>query len=146
VPLVESTGAIMHLAPQPIVLGPVLQAPEVHLAQRPDGRIAVARHFAGSPVAEAGDVDRDALLAAAAGVLPALRGARVERVTVGRRVLPADGLPIVGRGRAVPDVWCLATNAGISLGPLLAQLLTTAVLDGVEPDVLAPYRAERFAA
>lgn len=143
VPLVESTGAIVHIAPHPLVLGPVLQAPDVHVVQRPDGRAAVARHFAGTPVVEAGDADQDALLRTASAVLPALGNARVERVTVGRRILPADGLPIVGRGSQ--DVWCLATNAGISLGPLLAQLLTTEIVDDAEVDLLAPYRAGRFA-
>lgn len=144
VPLVESHGAIVHLPPAPLVLGPVLQAPAVHIVQRPDGRAAVARHFAGTPVVEADDVDEAALLRTAREVLPALATDRVERTTVGRRVLPADGLPIVGRSPAVQDVWCVATNAGISLGPLLAQLLATEVVDDVRPGPLAPYGAERF--
>lgn len=146
VPLVESRGAIVHLEPLPLFLGPVVQAPEVHAVQRMDGRVAIARHYGGSSVGEDGHVDPEALLRSAAAVLPILQRARVERITVGRRVLPADGLPIIGRSPTSPNVRCVATNAGISLGPLLAQLLCTEILDDVEIGMLAPYRASRFSA
>ena len=141
VPLVESPGALVHTAPQPRRLGPVLLAPEAHVLQRPDGRMVVGRDFAGGDVG----LEPTALLAAAAGVLPALAGVTPERRTLCRRVLPADGLPVLGRsagGRA----YVMATHSGVSLGPLLGRLVATELLDDVEVDLLAPYRPERFAA
>jgi len=42
------------------------------------------------------------------------------------------------------NVHSVTTNAGITLGPVLAQLMTTEILDDAEVDVLAPYRADRF--
>ena len=145
VPLIDSVGAIVHLEPMPQVLGPIVYAPSVHVLQRPDGRLVLARHYSGvAPAQPSADVDVDALLTDAAEYLPALTGAKVEKVTRGRRILPADGLPIVGRSPRFPNVRCLATNAGISLGPLFAQLLTTELLDEAEIDLLADYRASRF--
>ena len=44
----------------------------------------------------------------------------------------------------VCNVHSVTTNAGITLGPVLAQLMTTEILDDTEVDVLAPYRADRF--
>ena len=135
VPLVESPGALVHTAPQPRRLGPVLLAPEAHVLQRPDGRLVVGRDFAGGDVG----LEPAALLAAAAGVLPALAGVGPERRTLCRRVLSADGLPVLGRepgGRA----YVMATHSGVSLGPLLGRLVATELLDDVEVDLLAPYR------
>lgn len=145
VALVESYGAIVHLRPMPAFLGPVVQGPTAHALQRPDGRVLVARHYAGTPVEEAQEIDAEEMLRVASGVLPALANAEVERVTVGHRILPADGLPIVGRAPDVPDLRCVATNAGISLGPFLAQLLCTEIVDDAEVDLLRPYDARRFA-
>lgn len=146
IPLVESFGAIVHLEPMPLFLGPVLLAPSVHAVQRPDGRVLIAHHYAGSPVVEGVEVDSQALLEAASRVLPNLSRARVERVTVGKRILPADGLPIVGRNAELTNLVCLATNAGVSLGPVLAELLAAEVVDGVRTDLLEPYTANRFQA
>ncbi|MBI0382044.1 FAD-binding oxidoreductase, partial [Streptomyces albiflaviniger] len=91
-------------------------------------------------------LDGEGLLADAAAVLPPLRGAEIEKVTVGRRIVPADGLPVIGRSPLYRNVHSVTTNAGITLGPCLAQLLATEVLDDVRVDVLDPYRATRFTA
>lgn len=143
-PLVESSGSIVHLAPLPAFLDPVLLGPTVHAIQRRDGRVVIARHYSGSPVGDPDHLDAPGLLADTAGVLPPLRQAEIEKVTVGRRIIPADGLPIIGRSPVLGNVHSVTTNAGITLGPVLAQLMTTEILDGGEVDVLAPYRADRF--
>lgn len=143
-PLVESSGSIVHLAPLPAFLDPVFLGPTVHAIQRRDGRVVIAKHYSGSPVGDPDHLDAPGLLAEAAAVLPPLRRAEIEKVTVGRRIIPADGLPVIGRGPVLGNVHSVTTNAGITLGPVLAQLMTTKILDDVEVDVLAPYRADRF--
>lgn len=144
VPLEDSQGAIVHLEPLPLFLQPVFEAPQIHALQRPDGRVLVARHFAGTPVVEGTDINADALVAETAKMLPQVRDAQIERVTTGRRILPTDGLPIIGHNPAYPNVRCMATNAGITLAPLLAQLLTTEILDENQTDLLTPFRSSRF--
>lgn len=64
---------------------------------------------------------------------------------VARRVIPADGLPVVSRSEKLPGVLSITTNAGISLAAGLSQLITTELLDGVTVNLLDPYRSERFA-
>lgn len=80
----------------------------------------------------------------AARVLPGLKNAIVEKVTETRRVIPADGLPVVSRSKELPGVLSITTNAGISLAAGLSQLITTELLDGVTVKLLDPYRSERF--
>jgi glycine/D-amino acid oxidase-like deaminating enzyme len=146
VPLVESDGAIVHLAPLPMFLNPVLLSPDVHVVQRQDGRVALAQHFAGSPVDEGNFVESTELLRTAAQVLPQLEHARIERTTVGRRVLPIDGLPIIGPSQRYPNAYCVALNAGISLGALVGELVATEIVEAVDVDLLRPYRPSRFTA
>ncbi|WP_060954082.1 NAD(P)/FAD-dependent oxidoreductase [Streptomyces hygroscopicus] len=146
VPLVASSGTIVHLAPLPPFLERVFLSSDVHAIQRTDGRVVLARHYTGTPVSDPAGLDGDGLLADAATVLPPLRRAQIEKVTVGRRIVPADGLPVIGRSPVYHNVHSVTTNAGITLGPCLAQLLSTEVLYDVRVDVLEPYRSTRFAA
>ncbi|WP_275558001.1 FAD-binding oxidoreductase [Streptomyces sp. 5-6(2022)] len=146
VPLADSSGTIVHLAPLPPFLERVLLSSDIHAIQRTDGRVVLAKHYSGTPVSDPAGLDGEGLLADAAAVLPPLRGAEIEKVTVGRRIVPADGLPVIGRSPLYHNVHSVTTNAGITLGPCLAQLLATEVLDDVRVDVLDPYRATRFTA
>jgi glycine/D-amino acid oxidase-like deaminating enzyme len=83
-------------------------------------------------------------MARAAAAQPALRDASIEKVTVGRRIVPADGLPVIGHSPLYSNVRSVTTNAGITRGPVLAQLMATEVLDEARVDVLDPYRVDRF--
>lgn len=144
VPLVETSGDIMHLEPQPIFIDPLVYSPDLHIAQRIDGRVVLAEHFTGSLGADEDRLNQQELLHRAIRMYPALENAKVEKVTTGRRILPRDGLPIIGCSESVPGVKSLTANAGITLGPILAQLFTIELLDGVPVDILEPYRASRF--
>ncbi|MQA11598.1 MAG: FAD-dependent oxidoreductase [Pseudonocardiaceae bacterium] len=144
-PLTESSGSIVHLAPMHRILDPVLLSFDVHAIQRPDGRLVIARHYSGSTVGDPDGLDSTQLLAEAAALLPALRDAEIEKTTTGRRIVPGDGLPIIGHSPVSPGVHSITTNAGITLAPILAQLMTTEILDGATVDLLTPYRDTRFA-
>ena len=144
VELVESAGSIVHLAPRRRFLDPVLLSSDVHAIQRSDGRTVIAKHYTGTPVGDPAGLDSEKLLADTTAVLPALAGAEIEKTTVGRRIVPADGLPVIGHSATRPNVHSITTNAGITLGPVLAQLLSTEIIDDVRIDVLDPYRSTRF--
>jgi glycine/D-amino acid oxidase-like deaminating enzyme len=143
VPLAESSGSIVHLEPIERLINSVLLTSKVHAIQRADGRVVIAQHFSGSPVGDPEVPEPEQLLAVAASVVPGLAGARIEKVTSRRRIVPQDGLPIYYNN--VDDgVAAITTNAGISLGPILAQLIVTEILTGVRSNRLDPYRADRF--
>jgi len=81
--------------------------------------------------------------------LPALPAdLTVERCTpfVGVRPMPADGLPVVGPLPWAKGLYAMTTHSGITLGPLLGDLLAEEILRGSMPAMLAPYRYERFEA
>ena len=69
----------------------------------------------------------------------------VDRATLGLRALTADLLPAVGRITDSGRVYAAVTHSGITLAPLLGELIAAEVLGGEEP-LLTPFRPGRFAA
>lgn len=87
------------------------------------------------------------LLARAARHLPGLSAPEVMAHAAPRicvRPVPADGLPIVGALSGVPGAYVAVTHSGITLGPLLADLLADEMFTRVPASVLASYRPDRF--
>lgn len=144
IPLAEGSGSIVHLAPLEQLFSSVLLTSKVHAIQRLDGRVVIAQHFSGSSVGDPSVPDPEKLLALAATVIPGLERAQIEKVTSRRRVVPSDGLPIYYNNVSDDGVAAITTNAGISLGPVLAQLIVSEILTGVRSDRLDLYRADRF--
>ncbi len=81
----------------------------------------------------------------AARFLPQLKDAPVERVTLGHRVMPADGFPIVGFTPRCPNLYIAAMHSGVTLAPLMGQLAALEIVDRAQVDLLEPYRPSRFA-
>ena len=87
------------------------------------------------------------LLERAAKVLSGLPLSRLRSQSLPRiciRPVPTDGLPIVG---ALPDVagaYVAVTHSGVTLGPLLAELLAGEIVTQAGSPLLARYRPTRF--
>ncbi|MDA0770073.1 MAG: FAD-dependent oxidoreductase [Chloroflexi bacterium] len=81
---------------------------------------------------------------AAKRYLPSLDRVTIKEVRRGRRPMPADGLPILGFAKSVPNLYFATMHSGVSLAPLVGEFATTEVLDGARIDILEPYRVERF--
>lgn len=142
VPLKNSPGLLAHTAPHARLLERVALAPGANIKQNPDGRIVTGTDFAASaittPSREAGEM----LLKNAGKFLSKLKDASLETVTLGHRVLPEDGLPIVGFCR--PSLYIAAMHSGMTLAPIIGQLAATEILDGAAVDLLTPFRLSRF--
>ena len=145
VPLKNSPGVLAHTAPRSQMLVRLALAPGAHVKQHRDGRVVTGANFGGSPVTDASKDYERKLVQRAAQFLPALEGAPVERVTVGYRVLPIDGFPIIGFAARCPNLYIAAMHSGITLAPLVGQLAALEILDGAQVDLLQPYRPGRFA-
>jgi glycine/D-amino acid oxidase-like deaminating enzyme len=145
VPLQESTGVLAHTAPCPRLLERIALAPGADIKQNPDGRIVTGLDFGDSGLREAAAGHGLKLLHNAERFVPELKGAKLETVTLGHRVLPKDGHPIIGFAERCPNLYIAAMHSGITLSPLVGQLAAAEILDGMTVDLLAPYRPARFA-
>ena len=87
------------------------------------------------------------LLHRAARVLPGLPlrdllARSVPRLCI--RPVPADGLPVVGALPNVPGAYVAVTHSGVTLGPLLAELLANEIVMQAALPLLSRYRPTRF--
>jgi glycine/D-amino acid oxidase-like deaminating enzyme len=146
VPLKESKGILAHTAPQPELLKRVMMPPGADVKQNFDGRIVTGANFGDTGDAQPTMELGHQYLAAAARYFPQLRNARVEYMTLGYRVMPQDGHPIIGRSPQFPNFYVAALHSGMTCAPIVGQLAATEILDQVDVDLLQPYRAARFSA
>ncbi|MEU1942256.1 NAD(P)/FAD-dependent oxidoreductase [Streptomyces sp. NPDC059474] len=71
-------------------------------------------------------------------------GARIEKLKVGQRARPADGLPAVGFVTDTARVYLVATHSGITLAPLLGRLVSGELLKGTRSPLLEDYAPDRL--
>lgn len=84
----------------------------------------------------------DAALPRLQALLPSVP-LRWERVMLGHRPVPADGLPVVGQ--AASGLSLAVMHSGVTLAAITADLLAAEVLDGTASPLLASFRPHRFA-
>ena len=145
VPMEESPGLLAHTRPHARLVDRVLVAPGATLKQLPNGEIVTGVDFGGSPSRDTSPAMGRKLLEGASRFVPRLKETTLDRVTLGFRVLPADGQPIIGRLTTRPNVYLAAMHSGITLSPAVGQLATLELLDQVDVEILRPYRLDRFA-
>ncbi|MBO6563585.1 MAG: FAD-binding oxidoreductase [Pseudomonadales bacterium] len=159
IPQRSTPGVIVITKPMPRLLNRIIVAPGVHIHQREDGRIVLGEQ-AGAPNTEAHaqrlrnrpNVFPDEaiahqhggrILASAFGFVPDIRRAEIESVYIGWRPLPLDGHPVLGANPEQPDVYLAIMHSGVSLAPIVGQLVAQELSGGVAIDQLAPYRPTR---
>jgi glycine/D-amino acid oxidase-like deaminating enzyme len=151
---VESPGIVVRTDPRPRLLHslslvhlPAIDPArrEVHLRQLPDGTLQMGQGTQESLDRDCSQAHADDLLARAAHYFPDLRGATAIPQPVGYRPMPADGLPVLGFATAAPNVYVAMMHSGVTLAPLIGELATLEIAEGVKVDWLGPYRPERFA-
>lgn len=144
VPMEESPGLLAHTTAHPRLVDRVLVAPGATLKQLPNGEIVTGVDFGGSPSRDTSPAMGRKLLEGASHFVPRLKETTLDRVTLGFRVLPADGQPIIGRVTSRPNVYLAAMHSGITLSPAVGQLAALELLDQVDVEILRPYRLDRF--
>lgn len=145
-PLKASQGLLAHIAAQPRRLERVAFAPTATIRQQRDGRVLASSGHEGADATTSPAEAGQRILENAARYLPDLKSAKVERVSVGQRVLPADSFPIVGFAPSIEQLYFVVTHSGVTLAPALARIAALELLDGVEVGtLLSTYRPSRFA-
>ena len=152
-PQQDSPGVVVHTDPQAPALKstavlnmPPLDAtrPGIHVCQRTDGTVLIGEGSQESLARDDSQAHADELLARAAHYLPALAGARAIPVPVGYRPMPLDGLPVLGFTKEVPNVYLAVMHSGVTLAPLVGEFSAIEIVNGVNVELFAPYRLDRF--
>lgn len=153
-------GVIVTTEPLQPLIGAVAYTSDAHFHQRHDGRVVLGekagppqtdehRAFLNGrpnsyPTTELAQEHAARVIDAARRYIPKIADAKIERVGVGWRPLPLDGLPVVGQPLNVPGIYLAAMHSGVTLAPIIGHLAAMEILDGVRVDLLAEFRYERL--
>jgi glycine/D-amino acid oxidase-like deaminating enzyme len=116
----------------------------MQLRQTPEGRFIAAVNF------EDVGADADGREAAAAA-FEAIRRMIVsnpsllpESHVVGRRPIPKDGFPAVGRAAGISGLYVAVMHSGITLAPAIGRFVADEILTGRRDSLIEPYGLERL--
>lgn len=79
-------------------------------------------------------------------LLPPLDQARIVRSWAGVRMVPPDGYPIMGKVEGLEGLVHAVMHRGVTLGPIVGQLLVELITEGRTSLDIHPYRMSRFTA
>lgn len=146
-PMLSRPGLLLHTCPVPRVINHILASPGQEFRQSADGRI-IAPTAAGHQADQTGgvhDLPGDLAERALERLRAVLVGVdlKLERVMLAHRPVPEDGLPVVGA--VGPDGLHIATmHSGVTLAPLIGNLIADEILHGQISPLLTPFRPGRF--
>ncbi len=148
-PMRPTLGLLAVTSPVAATHRTLVHSPRVNIRPDGGGRYLLANYDLDASLVDGESeaslmAKAESLLEPAAGVLPALHGARIEAYRLGVRSIPADGFPAVGPVPDIAGLYVVATHSGVTMGPLLARLTARELLDGHQDERLAPYRPSRL--
>jgi glycine/D-amino acid oxidase-like deaminating enzyme len=152
-------GIIVITKPLPRLIHRVIAAPGVHLHQRDDGKLVIGEQGGAPdnaahsfrlrerptrfPTKTTGLAHAERMLAITRQYLPAAASAEVDEVLIGWRPMPLDGHPVLGTPSASPASYLAIMHSGITLAPIVGQLVTQELLTQASSPYLDHYRPDR---
>ena len=148
VPLAPTCGLLAVTSPVGQGVSRVVHAPGMHFRPEPAGGLVLQSGATDATVTPETAPDPGlpgcaALLRQLERFLPEAAGARVVEARVGIRPMPADGFPIVGPVAARPGLYLAVTHSGVTLAPLLGEVIAHELTTGQDDARLAPFRPAR---
>ncbi|MDQ0850519.1 glycine/D-amino acid oxidase-like deaminating enzyme [Arthrobacter sp. B3I9] len=143
-----TVGYLAVTNPLPISLPRVLTSPWLNVRPDGGGRLllqALDLDASADPAEQptADSVVAKELLARLQTVLKHTEGAEIERINVGRRAIPADGLSVLGAVPTAPWLYVAATHSGVTLAPFVGAGVAREIF-GEEELLFQGFRPERL--
>jgi glycine/D-amino acid oxidase-like deaminating enzyme len=144
-PMRATPGLLVHSRPVAPLLRHVIEAPGLHMKQE-CSRIVAGEDFGGGPAPNDIEAEGRRLLALVGRHVRGADHLELEKVTVGLRPMPEDGMPVLGFAPDLPGLYFATMHSGITLAAAVGRFATMELLDGARVEMLKPYRPDRFAA
>jgi glycine/D-amino acid oxidase-like deaminating enzyme len=143
-PMTASPALLVRTQPHAKRLNGLVMSPTMQLRQTSEGRLVGAVNF------EDVGADVDGTEAAAA-VLDVMKGMIIsgtslspESHVVGRRPIPKDGFPAVGRADGITGLYVAVMHSGITLAPAIGSFVADEILSGRRDSLIEPFGLDRF--
>ena len=155
---ISRPGIILRTQPMKKVIDRVIVAPGVHIHQQDDGKVVIGEQ-AGVPISHLNRLAMkpesfpsaafemqhgERILAIAQKFVPQLETIELEQVVIGWRPLPHDERPVVGHFKNIPGAYLATMHSGVTLAPIIGELVAMELLDGTETNLLTDFRPKRF--
>jgi glycine/D-amino acid oxidase-like deaminating enzyme len=155
---ISRPGIILRTQPMKKVIDRVIVAPGVHIHQQHDGKVVIGEQ-AGAPISHLNRLAMKPesfpsaafemqhggrILAIAQKFIPQLETIELEQVVIGWRPLPHDERPVVGHFKNIPGAYLATMHSGVTLAPIIGELVAMELLDGTETNLLTDFRPKRF--
>ncbi len=144
-PMLHRPGVLLTSTPLPPLINHILVGPGGEIRQDARGPLltpASLSHQSDASETTASMADLAAATTARIKTLLPDANLRWQRMTLGHRPVPADGLPAVGEMR--PGLSVAVMHSGVTLAALIADLVADETLGRSQSALLAPYRPQRF--
>jgi glycine oxidase len=144
-PLRPVSGQMIATGPLPPLVRSAVSG-EFIILQLRSGEIISGGSLLESDCLTPDDALSERIARAARDLAPALRDVPFIRAWCGIRPGTPDGLPIIDRASAADNLWLASGHFrnGLLLAPATGKHLTDWIATGTTPDVLAPFRSNRF--
>ena len=69
---------------------------------------------------------------------------KLANVNVGKRPIPKDGLPVIGRPKDIEGLYLLVMHSGVTLAAIAGRLAAAEIVNDCDDSLLSSYRPDRF--
>lgn len=135
-------GMLATTSAAPKALNAMLATPEVHVWQGDDGRYLMGADFGGSQTAPDPEAEACQLISSLKELLPNATDVTLESTTMRERPKPVDGRPAIG-AFGPQGLYVVSTHSGMTLAPLIGEMVAHEITTGEHDPRLAPYRPDR---
>jgi len=144
-PMNNKKGLIVQTCPVPDIINHVLMTNDVHFKQNIDGTLTAGEIFSGdlNEGVVALDLASDVLLRISRK-LHLSTNLNPINIQIGIRPVPIDGFPVVGNIVGQKGVFVAVMHSGVTLAPLIGQLLALEIFQISESPLLQQFRPSRF--
>ena len=143
-PMRSPAGLLVTTRPLPRLFERLILLPDLHVRQLPDGALLAGTSFTGEETDQPPEVQAEALVQRIRGMIAGAEHAELSRWTVGHRPVPEDGFPVIGRPAQIGGLYIATMHSGVTLAPVVGDLVAREVIDGTRDPILGPFGPDRF--
>ena len=146
-PMQNKKGLIVQTSPVPELINHILMTNDVHFRQNLDGTLTAGEIFSGDFDKNTFAVDLASdVLSRISKKLDFRKNLIPTNIKIGTRPIPIDGFPVVGEIKGHKGVFVAVMHSGVTLAPLIGQLLASEMLETSKSPLLELFRPSRFVA
>ena len=142
--LATPPGLLLYTAPHERLIEHLLVAPGLEVRQGGDGRLHAGLDFVGTFDEARPENTMMEVMATLRAMLKGADRLRPDGFTVGERPTPPDGFPALGAVPGIAGLYVAVSHSGVTLAPVIGDMLAREILTGEVDALIEPYRFQRF--